>query len=333
MTPLHRVRSRAAVLCVVAAALLLATARPASATTFSRLPGADRYETAVEISRARWSADDIHTVFVASGENFPDALAGGPAAAAYEGPILLTQKDRLPSSTASELRRLKPSIVYVLGGPAAVSDAVLSELEPLAHRFVARIAGDDRYATAAETSRYTFDPDVSVAYVASGLTFADALSGGAAGGPQQGPVLLVEPGTLPLATEVELTRLQPRSIVILGGSEAVSHEVEEQLDAHTTGAVARAAGTDRYSTSVKVSERTYPGPVQHVFLASGVSFADALVGGVEAAMAGGPVLLTGRDCIPAAVNAEIDRLGAQELVLFGGTRALSPEVAARKPCA
>jgi len=57
---------------------------------------------------------------VATGENFPDALAGG-AALGPVGPILLTTRDSIPKATRDELARLKPKQVVVLGAASVVS--------------------------------------------------------------------------------------------------------------------------------------------------------------------------------------------------------------------
>jgi len=124
---------------------------PSSSTVIQRLAGADRYSTAAAISRSRFGGG-ASTVFIATGASFPDALAGAPAAAKANGPILLTAKDALPSATATELYRLKPSKIVILGGSAAVSSAVASRLSSYAGTVV-RWWGADRYGTAAAVSK------------------------------------------------------------------------------------------------------------------------------------------------------------------------------------
>lgn len=99
------------------------------AATF-RLSGADRYETAAEVSAA-WTPEETVTVFLASGENYPDALSMG-ASTFLEGPLLLTRRDALPQATIDELDRLQPCFVVVVGGEAAVSDAVALEADSYA---------------------------------------------------------------------------------------------------------------------------------------------------------------------------------------------------------
>ena len=95
----------------------------------TRLAGADRFATSVEISRSAYGSAGSDTVFVATGTNFPDGLAGGAAAALVPGPILLVSPNRLPASIAGELQRLNPDRVYVIGGAGAVSDAVVNAMD------------------------------------------------------------------------------------------------------------------------------------------------------------------------------------------------------------
>jgi spore germination protein YaaH len=90
---------------------------------------------------------------------------------------------------------------------------------------VNRIAGGDRYSTAAYISASTFAPGAPVVYVATGLNFPDALAGAAVAGSQGAPILLVAPGSIPAVTAAELARLQPGRIVVLGGTGVVSEAV------------------------------------------------------------------------------------------------------------
>jgi len=199
--------------------------------TTTRQSGADRYSTAAAIS-AKHFDPGAAVAFVATGEDFPDALTGGPAAAALGGPILLTQKTKLPSATVSELKRLKPKRIVVVGGTGVVSAAVQDALKSYTTGEVSRLAGADRYSTGGAISKDAFKPGVPVAYVATGANFPDALAGGAAGAFKDGPVLLVAGGTIPKATATELTRLKPKSIIVLGGEAVVPKTVQDALGAY-----------------------------------------------------------------------------------------------------
>ena len=195
--------------------------------TVTRVAGQDRYATAAATSKDAF-APGVPVAYVATGLNFPDALAGAAAGGHLDGPVLLTDTTTLPDATRAELTRLKPARIAVLGSAPVVSDGVLADLRAYSGT-VSRVAGQDRYATAAATSKDAFAPGVPVAYVATGLNFPDALAGAAAGGHLDGPVLLTDTSTLPDATRLELTRLKPARIVVLGSAPVVSDAVARRL--------------------------------------------------------------------------------------------------------
>jgi putative cell wall-binding protein len=96
--------------------------------TVHRVAGNDRYGTAVQVSKlAHPNANLVDTVFIATGANFPDALGAAAAAGHLGAPVLLVG-DVVPPSAVSELGRLDPDMTYVVGGPAVVSDWVLTQL-------------------------------------------------------------------------------------------------------------------------------------------------------------------------------------------------------------
>jgi putative cell wall-binding protein len=96
--------------------------------TVTRLSGADRYETAVAISAATF-ASGVPIAYIATGTNYPDALSGAAAAAGGPGPILLVPGSTIPTSVATELTRLKPGRIVILGGTAVVSSGVATALK------------------------------------------------------------------------------------------------------------------------------------------------------------------------------------------------------------
>ena len=87
----------------------------------------------------------------------------------------------------------------------------------------------------------------------------------------------------------------------------------------------RLAGDTRIETAVAVSRHAFE-TAETVLVARADDPADALAGAPLAASLGAPLLLVPRDDVPAAVTDELDRLGADEVVLLGGRRALSVAV-------
>ena len=191
---------------------------------------------------------------------------------------------------------------------------------------VIRWSGPTREDTAAAVSRATFAAGVDIVYMARADEFADALTGGVAAALGGGPLLLTITDRLPEETVRELERLQPAEIVVLGGRNAVSAQVEEQLAAFTEGEVIRLDGEDRYATAAAVSERQFPDGADSCYLATGRSFADALAGGPSAAQDEVPLLLTASDELPTATRQEIVRLGVRNVIVLGGDAAVGDAV-------
>jgi len=275
----------------------------------SRVYGANRYATAAAISKAVFSPG-VSTVYAATGENFPDALAAGPAAGGEGAPILLVRNGSVPSETAQELIRLKPGRIVVVGGTAVVSNTVMSQLAAYTTGPVIRIAGPNRYATAAAVSASAFSPGVGTAIIATGMNFPDALAGGPAGVEWGGPVLLVQQNAIPASTMAELQRLHPGRIVVLGGTSAVSASVAGQLASLTAGPVVRYSGPNRYATAAAVSKAMFPTGTGTVFVAIGTNFPDAVAAGPAASLMHAPILLVdGSTGVPQPTSAEVQRLG------------------------
>jgi putative cell wall-binding protein len=282
----------------------------------TRIAGPDRYATGAAVSATLFGSG-VPVVFVATGNDFPDALAGGPAAARRGGPVLLVGGAGPSDAVAAELTRLQPASIVILGGPSVVGDDMAAALAAFAPS-VTRIAGADRYETAAAVSAATFDPGVPIVFVATGTNFPDALVGAAAGARLGGPVLLVPGDGIPAAVAAELTRLAPARVRVLGGPSVVSEPTLEALRAFSPD-VERLAGPTRYSTAAAVSAATYEPGAPAVDLATGVTFPDALSAGPR----GGPLLLVPPvGALPPEVAAEIVRLAVGRLVAIGGPGAL-----------
>lgn len=195
-----------------------------------RVGGSNRYDTAAQMS-GLWGSPQS-TIYLASGTNYPDALAGA-AAAGYNGvPVLLATRDVLPADTIAALQYHQPANIIALGGAGAISDSVLKQarLATGVTTTTSRLWGSTRYDTAVEISEATFTtPRVPVVYVASGRNFADALAGAAAGGTLGGPVLLTPPTGMPAAVLAEIERLDPVRVIVLGGPAVVSEQVSAQI--------------------------------------------------------------------------------------------------------
>jgi putative cell wall-binding protein len=280
-----------------------------------RIAGADRYATAIAASRDAFpSSDSARAVVLAGADGFADALSGAPLAGARGGPVLLTDPAALPASVESDIDRVLPSggRVYVLGGDDAVSPAVAGRLSSRGYA-VRRIAGADRYATSVAVANELGHPATVV--LADGSDFPDALSGGVAAARLHGAVLLTDGSTLPPSVRTELADHRPSTRYAVGAPAAGA-------DPGATAIV----GSDRYDTARRVAARFYTDPTT-VVVASGVAFADAVVGASSATADGAPLLLTTPWSVPPSsfdwAVSEGASLGSAAVV--GGVRAVTDD--------
>ncbi|WP_066039712.1 family 78 glycoside hydrolase catalytic domain [Herbiconiux solani] len=294
-----------------------------------RFSGVDRFETAVTVSKAGFETAD--TVYLTSGETFPDALSAAPAAAVDGSPILLTNAGSLPSVVRDEIIRLTATHVVIVGGPNSVGAAVEADLQTLVPS-VTRIGGVDRYEASRNVASTAFPTGADVAVIATGTSFPDALSAGAAVA-AHGPVILVDGSapTLDAATVALLKQLDVDQIVVAGGPDTVSAGILAQAKSLVPDTV-RLSGADRYATSRAINAHFFDS-TEKVLIATGLSFPDALSGSALAARVGGPLFTVPGTCIPSETLAQITALGAKDVALLGGENTLSPAVADLTVCA
>lgn len=301
-----------------------------------RLAGNTRIDTAVEISKNTFKKAD--TVVIATAYSFPDALAGVPLAYAYKAPLLLTDPAALSPQVKNEIQRLGATKVVILGGTGAVSAQVESALKSL-NLTVTRIAGKNRYETAVKVAQKLEEVNMTFerVIVATGTNYADALAVSSYAALTGSPILLTDSVVLSPETESFLKgrSLKP-DVVIVGGPVAVANAVQSRLAGIVgSGKVERVAGSDRIDTAIKVRSRADAEMVfegiaapKVAILTTGFNFADALAGGVMAAMMRAPIYLTH----PAQLdwrNEDAITSSYSDVIILGGTQAVSASVEKR----
>jgi hypothetical protein len=233
---------------------------------------------------------DPTTVFEATGSNFPDALAGVPAAIKTGGAILLTNGKQQADATASYLSAHPGGTHYALGGPAAAADP---DATPL--------VGDDRFWTAADVAE-AFFPDAATVGVATGFNFPDALAAGPDLAAKNAPLLLVpSAGTLPAGPIVELLALSGTTTkaLLFGGTASVADSMATQVSSFVgTLATAKAADTTAAYTGAF-------GVVEEKVAVAGLTgtstvVVDASTGDATEYMQGGPTQTVAGATVPRA---------------------------------
>lgn len=305
-----------------------------TATKITRLSGPDRYATAAAISKHGFTDPaKVSTLVIATGVNFPDALSAAPLATKVGGPLLLTAADALPPAITTEIKRLKPSKILIVGGTGAVSTSVETTLKDLVTTSgtVQRLSGTDRYATSLAIAKYAW-PTTTTAFIATGADYPDALSAGAAAGKLGAPVVLV-PGTAstaPTNTTSYLTSAGVKNIYIAGGTAIVSSGIQTNIAPGRT--VKRYAGTDRFNTSTLIAKdhHTKGG---RLYIASGMNFPDALAGAAVAGKANAPLILSAHSCVLKNITEVQLLINPTQVVLLGGAALLSEAIKQGQICA
>lgn len=260
----------------------------------TRFGGSNRYATDAAIVKQLNVAQGT-PIFIANGNDFPDALGISSVAASKGYPILLSGPSKLPQSVQDFVYSDQPSTVYLVGGTGVMHDSLASEIQAASpNTQIQRIGGTDRFATLA-TILNTFYPDPSTIYVANGMGFADALSGSQLAASTNSPIVLINPrsNNLPPAIKDYLQTLKNNGVQpqvnVLGGDGAVPERLVDKIDAILQGS----GGTTTQPTAsetLTVSDPTTTGftvalnPVLNDLTASNFTLLDS---------SGNPVSITG----------------------------------------
>lgn len=281
---------------------------PSQPKVLTRINGATRYQTMNGLVDLM-SAGKNGVVIVASATNYPDALAASSLAGCYDpAPILLTDPSGLTEEVKSQIQKLNPSFIYIVGGESAVSSTVEDQLKANSQAYIQRLSGQTRYETSLRIAKTAYnvanigEEAPWQVIIATGTNFADALSVSPYAYAGKMPILLCDP--VAGLSDDALAFLKAngiRNAMIVGGNQAVPSSVEAQLESVGVS-YNRYFGSTRYETSVKIAERASSlfnnssvlGLSGSIF-ATGKNFPDALAAGPVAGHSRSFVLLVDDD--------------------------------------
>lgn len=183
-----------------------------------------------------------------------------------------------------EKQTFKDLSLRIYGGAATIAEEYA---EGEGFEFIARVAGKNRFATAAEVSK-SMRTKTNVVVLANGMDYADALAGVPIARSMIAPILLTRSDTLPGETLAEIKRLGAKNVLLLGGEGAISENVVKTLKDNGCN-TQRIAGANRFETAVKIAQQLNSSP-EEVFFVYGLDFADALSSGTVAAIKGAPIV-------------------------------------------
>ncbi|MBE6753581.1 MAG: VWA domain-containing protein [Ruminococcaceae bacterium] len=196
--------------------------------TVIRLWDSTRYGTAVAVAKELVKINGTPSeVFIASGVNYPDALSASSIAGIKGVPILYAPANGvLDDATIAFIKSAAPGKAFILGGTAAIDNAVVGKLTEAGVASTERLGGDDRYDTSLIITK-KFDSvftskDISIA---TGKNYPDALAGGAFSAKKGIPVLLTDNATVNSDLKAYIAGKDPAVAYVFGGTSVVSDEI------------------------------------------------------------------------------------------------------------
>lgn len=337
-----------------AASPLLAFQRLAGGTNNSL--SADRFGTAAAVAEEAFPGG-ANTALIATGLNFPDALAGAYLAGSQGAPILLVNpSDPVPPATLSALKALKTKDVTILGGTSAVGKDVQSTLAatPSAasaggNLVVTRIAGATRYDTMLAIDSQPGEPvgtdnGSPTAILATGQNFPDALAAASLSYGKHFPLILTDGSAPTMSPQAQAVLADDHigHLIVVGGPSAIDPSQYDDLAISVD--TAPTDGQDRSQTSYVLAEdevANYGVSPDHFDIADGYDPSasgspgmpagftpDALAGAPYGGLQGAPTLVTDSPTDAGSVPrfASDFSKSVQNADVFGGTAAVADSV-------
>ncbi|MHC6181188.1 cell wall-binding repeat-containing protein [Clostridium sp. JNZ X4-2] len=284
----------------------------------NRLYGNDRIETSLKISQNGWQ-DGSDTVIIAQGYGYADALCAAPLAKKYNAPIILSSQDALNDNIINELKRLKSTKAFVIGGTASLSENVVTQLKSLGISDIERLGGANRYETSVKIANSLDNSDSIV--VSSGNGYADSLSIAPIAAGKGMPILLSEKDALPDAVNSYIKNKSISKTYVIGGNASISDTLAASLPN-----AQRIGGATRFDTNLAILQNFKSDlDFKNVYIAegdgpNGNEFADALSGSALAAERSAPMVLTYKTISTDTANfIKSNMAGDTVLTALGGT--------------
>ena len=286
------------------------------------MSGKDRYETSTKISKTGWTSGAKNVVIVNGNEkNMVDGLSATPFASMKNAPVLLSNNGKLPSSTISELKRLNPTNVYVIGGTTSMPESVVKGIKNNTKATVTRIGGKTRYETSLAIAKQIDKvADVNKVYISSGTGEVDALSIASVAGRDKAPILLTNVNKVDVNTYNFIKSENVKDAYFIGGEKKISNAVIKQVDKIISSNVSknRVAGQNRKDTNAAIIKKFYAGSkLNGVVVSKDDVIIDALTVGSFAAKNDMPVVIA-KNSLSSAQKSALTGKNTEKVYQSGG---------------
>jgi putative cell wall-binding protein len=263
----------------------------------TRVSGINRYATASQVAMKNWP-NGSNNVILVSGECYADAISASTLAKRLSAPILLTTSDTLNSDTKRALNTLKPQNIYIIGGPASISQRIRDELK--ANYVLTELGGADRYETNIKVADKLVELgiDPSNVMVVSGEGFSDAISTAPVAAAKAEILLITDNNKTSIQQIVNFVKDNHSKVTVVGTKNIITDDSYKAL-----GATTRIdGGTNRFDTNLKILNAFQNSlNFNKIYIASAAQsypddmYADALVGSAVAVKYSAPLVLVDKD--------------------------------------
>ena len=292
-------------------------------TKVIELIGDERYDTAVKISQEGWK-NGANTVVIVNGsdKHLVDGLSVSPLASIKDAPVLLSNNANLTENTIKELKRLKPSNVYVIGGQESMPNSVVQAIKGVLPSVnITRLGGSTRFDTSLEIAKEIDKTnDISKIYVSGGYGEVDALSIASVAGRDKCPIILTDLDGLNSSTFDYIKSEKVEDAYFIGGPTKISDKAISQIDSIVSKDVSknRIAGDVRKDTNAKVIEKFYSSSdLKNAVITKDSVIVDALTVGSLASKYDMPVII-GEDSLSAEQEKVLRNKRAESIYQVGG---------------
>ncbi len=288
----------------------------------TELTGSDRYETAVKISKEGWKNGSDKVVII-NGDVSIDGIISTPLATTYNAPILLVEKNNVPASVKSELKRLNPKDVIIIGDENSISKTTANQIKSTVNASQTRLNGSNRYETSLLIAKeIDKNHDVEKVYItnANGGE-VDALTIAAKAGQDKQPIILTDKDSITNNTYKWLESEDLQSAYFIGGPQMLSTNVINKVNGITKDSVTnnRVYGADRHETNANVIKKFYTDDeLEAVLVAKSDVLVDALAAGPLAANLKSPILITPKTYVSAYHKENLEDKSANKVYKIGG---------------
>lgn len=294
------------------------TPKPNNYGVGSRIEGADRYATAINVSKKYNTVGK--PLFITTGDGTVDTLIAAPAASKTGASMLITPTNSLPANLSTEIKRLKPSQIYIVGG---VSSSVETALKKLVKK-VERINGNSRSETSVLVANKFF-PGANGMFMANVTNGNNSINASSRAAMTKVPVLLTEAKgpSASMTKYIQSKSTSKKTVKIVGNTDAVSAAIATSVS--KTANVQRVVGTSHYETNAKVVQdylNSKPA-IKGFTITTGTSYNDALVGVMAAAKSGQPLVVAPKDCVVKSSRTILAKYPNATNVLVGKTTLLA----------